>query len=161
MSNSTHTREISLRDRLLNAAALAAVTAVPTVLLLLAEQWIFAALIAALGLAFIAITLRVKVVRTDAPEVIKAREEFQRREQARIAARESEIFSGIYYIGALVAWVVTFVGCWIYCIATYGFLLGVGLGWLPSGIVATVVAFLWPLLAIGAALLALYIWRAT
>lgn len=43
-----------------------------------------------------------------------------------------------------------FVGCWIYCIATYGFLLGVGLGWLPSIIVAYIIGFLWPLfLALG------------
>lgn len=43
----------------------------------------------------------------------------------------------------------TFIGCYIYCIAAYGFLLGVGLGWLPSGIVALLVGgFLyvaWPL----------------
>ncbi len=31
---------------------------------------------------------------------------------------------------------ITFVSSWIYCIAAYGFLLGVGLGWLPSLIVA-------------------------
>ncbi|MFA6635722.1 MAG: hypothetical protein WCV56_01235 [Candidatus Omnitrophota bacterium] len=29
-----------------------------------------------------------------------------------------------------------FLGCYIYCVATYGFLFGLGLGWLPSLIVA-------------------------
>lgn len=33
-----------------------------------------------------------------------------------------------------------FIGSWIYCIATYGYLLGVGLGWLPSVIVAAITA---------------------
>lgn len=42
-------------------------------------------------------------------------------------------------LGAIVGFI-TFVASWIYCIATYGFLLGVGLGWLPSIIVA-VLAF--------------------
>lgn len=32
----------------------------------------------------------------------------------------------------------TFVGVWIYCIAEYGFLLGVGLGWLPAMIITQV-----------------------
>ena len=45
---------------------------------------------------------------------------------------------------------VVFIGCYIYCIATYGFLLGLGLGWLPSGIcaaiAAAVVAVAWPLI---------------
>lgn len=44
--------------------------------------------------------------------------------------------------------VVTFVGTWIYCVAEYGFLLGVGLGWLPAMITAVFAALLWPLLAI-------------
>lgn len=43
--------------------------------------------------------------------------------------------------------VIAFIGGWIYCTATYGFLLGFGLGWIPSGILAGIVAtaliFLW------------------
>ena len=35
----------------------------------------------------------------------------------------------------LVVGAITFIVSWIYCIATYGFLFGVGLGWLPSLIV--------------------------
>ena len=53
-----------------------------------------------------------------------------------------------YPIGAIFTAIITFVGSWIYCIATYGFLLGVGLGWLPSIIVAVIAGFLWPLIAI-------------
>lgn len=56
------------------------------------------------------------------------------------------------FVGGLVGLVV-FVGSWIYCISTYGFLLGVGLGWLPSAICAVIAGglarFLWPLLVLG------------
>ena len=49
---------------------------------------------------------------------------------------------------------VTFVGCWIYCISAYGFLLGGSLGWFPSGICAAIVGFLtmylWGLLLVAA-----------
>ena len=55
----------------------------------------------------------------------------------------------MYRIGYIICWILVFVGCWIYCIASYGFLLGVGLGWLPSGIVATITSFLWPIAVFG------------
>jgi len=48
-----------------------------------------------------------------------------------------------YWLGYKISWVLIFIGSWIYCIASYGFLLGVGLGWLPSLIVASIGAFLW------------------
>ena len=53
-----------------------------------------------------------------------------------------------YILGYIISWVLIFIGCWIYCIAHYGFLWGVGLGWLPSLIAAFVVSLLWPLLAL-------------
>lgn len=57
---------------------------------------------------------------------------------------------GTIYIGGMwISGVIIFVGCWIYCIATYGFLFGVGLGWLPSIIVAFLTAWLWPLAVAG------------
>lgn len=56
-----------------------------------------------------------------------------------------------YSIGFGITAFITFVGSWIYCIATYGFLLGVGLGWLPSLIVAYIAGLLWPLIALGIA----------
>jgi hypothetical protein len=37
-----------------------------------------------------------------------------------------------------IAAVITFLGCFIYSIATYGLLLGGGLGWIPSLIVAVI-----------------------
>ena len=57
-------------------------------------------------------------------------------------------WNDIYWVGYTITAIITFVICYIYCIATYGFLLGLGLGWLPSGIVARIVGFLWPLIAL-------------
>ena len=54
------------------------------------------------------------------------------------------IFDGI---GALVGFAI-FLVCWIYCIATFGFLIGVGFGWFPSAIVGLIAYKLWPLLAL-------------
>lgn len=52
--------------------------------------------------------------------------------------------------------IVVFLGGWIYCVATYGFLLGGALGWIPAGIAAAIatviVAFLWGPIAAGAAI---------
>ena len=61
------------------------------------------------------------------------------------------MFDGRYLeIGAVAgvfAGSVTFLAAWIYCIFAYGFLLGVGLGWLPALITGFVVfglmIFLW------------------
>jgi len=57
-------------------------------------------------------------------------------------------------IGVLVG-VVVFAASWIYCIAEYGYLFGVGLGWLPSIIVAVIATFLWPFIILG--LIALFV----
>jgi hypothetical protein len=61
--------------------------------------------------------------------------------------------SEIGVVFGVVGGIVTFIGAYIYCIFTYGFFFGLGLGWLPSGILATVVGlsitFFWrPLLVI-------------
>lgn len=53
----------------------------------------------------------------------------------------------VYSVGAVITGLIVFIGTWIWCISEYGFLLGVGLGWLPSGIVAIISAFLWPFIA--------------
>ena len=46
--------------------------------------------------------------------------------------------------------IVIFIGAWGYCAATYGFLFGFGLGWLPAIILANIMralaVFLWPLI---------------
>lgn len=54
------------------------------------------------------------------------------------------------YPGAVgyVVGLVTFIGCWIYAVFTYGWFLGVGLGWLPSIVIAIIAAYLWPLLLV-------------
>jgi hypothetical protein len=54
--------------------------------------------------------------------------------------------------------VATFIGSWIYCISEYGFLLGVGLGWLPSLIVAFLAAVLWPIAALLIAAVLLFVY---
>lgn len=59
--------------------------------------------------------------------------------------------NGWYIIGFQITFLITFVGSWIYCMAEYGFLFGVGLGWLPSTFVAILAGFLWPLIALGIA----------
>jgi hypothetical protein len=51
-----------------------------------------------------------------------------------------------YRTGAVITFWLVFVVSWLGCIVSYGFLLGVGLGWLPSAIVGALAALLWPLL---------------
>ena len=41
-------------------------------------------------------------------------------------------------IPAVVVALAAFVGCWIYCVAHYGLLLGLGLGWIPALVVSAV-----------------------
>ena len=65
----------------------------------------------------------------------------------------------IYKIGFWITAAITFVGCYLYAIATYGFLLGVGLGWLPSIIVACIAGFLWPIIAAGILLILFFIFK--
>jgi len=56
-------------------------------------------------------------------------------------------YVAIGYVLGTVAGVIAFIGAYIYCIFTYGFLFGLGLGWLPSlifaGITGWAVVFLW------------------
>ena len=54
---------------------------------------------------------------------------------------------GIAYAGfgaafGVAAGVITFVATWIYCAMTYGFVLGLGLGWFPAAICAGVIGWL-------------------
>jgi hypothetical protein len=56
-------------------------------------------------------------------------------------------YAGIGYVFGIIAGVATFIGAWIYCAMSYGFVLGLGLGWFPSAICAGIVGwatvFLW------------------
>jgi hypothetical protein len=74
-------------------------------------------------------------------------------------SQDEEIYKG----GAIITGLIIFVGAWIYCIVTYGFLLGVGLGWLPAAITAVVAGLLWPLIAavllLGLAWFIIVLWR--
>jgi hypothetical protein len=63
-------------------------------------------------------------------------------------------YLGIGSVLGIGAAVLTFICAYIYCIATYGFLFGLGLGWLPSLILATLIGgatvYLWaPALVLG------------
>lgn len=74
-----------------------------------------------------------------------------KRDQKRDAEYLSETqitLMNVYWVMAWIVGVLVFIGAWIYCIVHYGFLLGVGLGWLPSAIVAVVAGMLWPLVVI-------------
>ena len=65
----------------------------------------------------------------------------------------------LHWLGVICT-VLAFFGSWIYCVSEYGYLLGFGLGWLPSAILAAiiygVIRYLWwlvILLGIGFAVL--------
>ena len=55
-----------------------------------------------------------------------------------------------YQAGFYISFTILFLGFWIYCIATYGFLIGVGIGWLPALIAAGILSAVWPLLIVAA-----------
>jgi hypothetical protein len=56
-----------------------------------------------------------------------------------------------FYLGGCVVFgLILFLGAWIYCIAAYGFLIGVILGWIAASIFALVLCWFWPLVAIAA-----------
>ncbi len=63
-----------------------------------------------------------------------------------------------YWIGYAIFFVLIFLGCWIYSIAAYGFMIGVMIGWIPSAIVAGIVSLFWPLIVLAIAALLMY-WR--
>ncbi len=56
-------------------------------------------------------------------------------------------YAGIGFVFGVGVGVVTFVAAWVYCVMTYGFVLGLGLGWFPAAICAGIVGwatvFLW------------------
>lgn len=53
--------------------------------------------------------------------------------------------NGGYWIGYWITWVIVFIGLWVFAVFEYGYLLGVGLGWLPAAIISTLTSFLWPI----------------
>jgi hypothetical protein len=149
-------REIPKAKRQRDAAIIAAVAAVPiSAFVVVGWHW-GAAGFAVLAALAIVLTLRVATETIpDAPN--EAELAAQRVQEARQRLRQDadDAQFGRWMFG--IVWVLTFAGCWIYCIATYGFLIGVGIGWLPSGIVATIAAFLWPLVLLGVLALAVFV----
>jgi hypothetical protein len=73
---------------------------------------------------------------------------------------EGDVIRIIAHWVGLVCAVLGFFGSWAYCTSEYGYLLGFGLGWLPSAILAAiiyaVIRYMWwllILLGIGVAVL--------
>ena len=152
-------RQIPARARAERAFWWLLLCAVPAGFLFAAEMNVPAVLFCVVGLIAAGSAITTRSTRVLTAEAAAVRTEREASMRAAQAAKQAAFEGNVYAVGAIVVWIVTFVGCWIYCIAAYGFLLGVGLGWLPSLIVATIAAFLWPLIALAAALLALYLWQ--
>jgi len=51
-------------------------------------------------------------------------------------------YAGLGAVFGIAVGAITFVATWIYCAMTYGFVLGLGLGWFPAAICAGVVGWL-------------------
>lgn len=54
----------------------------------------------------------------------------------------------IYTFFGVIIGLVTFFACWAYAIFQWGFLLGLGLGWLPSFFIALIAGFVGPALVV-------------
>jgi len=57
-----------------------------------------------------------------------------------------------YELGVLPVAVIASICFYIYAIATYGWFLGGGLGWIPAIFLGLIVGFLWPLVVLAAVL---------
>ena len=60
---------------------------------------------------------------------------------------------GWHAVGAFLVGGTTFVGIWIYALASWGLLFGLMFGWIPAAIGGVVLGFMWPVLAFGALVL--------
>jgi len=65
----------------------------------------------------------------------------------------------IYQAGALITGIIAFLLCWLYAVITYGLFIGVGLGWIPSLVIAFIAGLLWPLVAVVVAVLAIVVFN--
>jgi hypothetical protein len=52
--------------------------------------------------------------------------------------------SRVYGVTGIIIGVITFFGCWIYAASEWGFLLGFGLGWIPSFFIGLIAGFIGP-----------------
>ena len=53
--------------------------------------------------------------------------------------------AGMYAGISILVGTLVFVGSWIYYIASFGFVFGFGLGWLPAALIAILAAIFWPI----------------
>ena len=54
----------------------------------------------------------------------------------------------IYLGGFIITAIIAFLASWVYAVMSWGFLLGVGLGWIPSFFIAIIAGAIWPLFAL-------------
>ncbi len=54
----------------------------------------------------------------------------------------------IYGVPAVFVGFVVFIGVWLYAVSSWGFLIGVAIGWFPALIAAVIAGYLWPLVLI-------------
>jgi len=66
-------------------------------------------------------------------------------------------WGNIYSVGRTITSGLAFIICWIYATFTYGLFLGIGLGWIPSLVIAFIAGLLWPLIVAAFALLAVFV----
>ena len=64
-----------------------------------------------------------------------------------------------YSVGFSITAFIAFIISWIYCIATYGFFIGVSLGWIPSCMIAFMAGLFWPVIWLGIAVLLLFVFH--
>ena len=65
--------------------------------------------------------------------------------------------SNWYVVGAWTTGIIVFIGVWIYAIASWGFLIGIALGWFPAAIAGVIAGLLWPLIVLGVVALILFL----
>ena len=56
--------------------------------------------------------------------------------------------NAIYGVGVIIVGIISFVVIWIYAIASWGFLIGLAVGWFPALIGGFILGILWPLVII-------------
>jgi hypothetical protein len=62
-------------------------------------------------------------------------------------------WSVVYRIGALITGSLAFIASWVYAAISWGFLLGVGLGWVPAIFIGIIAGFIWPLIVLALVLI--------
>lgn len=67
----------------------------------------------------------------------------------------------VYYLGVKLFGILGFICIWIYSFATWGFLIGLAIGWLPALIGGVIIGLLWPIFLILLVLFVLLIFYST